>query len=48
LSRQIKVRSEVRKQKLWTLSDQIHGKLKELGVTIEDSKDGTIGAGTWS
>ena len=39
----IEVRSEVRKQKLWALSDQIRDKLKELGVTIEDSKDGT----TW-
>ncbi|MDP1714445.1 MAG: cysteine--tRNA ligase [Anaerolineales bacterium] len=39
----IEVRSEVRKQKLWALSDQIRDKLKELGVMIEDSKDGT----TW-
>jgi cysteinyl-tRNA synthetase len=37
----IEVRSEVRKQKLWALSDQIRDQLKELGVTIEDSKDGT-------
>ena len=39
----IEVRSEVRKQKLWPLSDLIRDRLKELGVTIEDSKDGT----TW-
>jgi cysteinyl-tRNA synthetase len=39
----VEVRSEVRKQKLWALSDQIRNKLKELGVTIEDTKDGT----TW-
>ena len=39
----IEVRSEVRKQKLWALSDQIRDQLKELGVMIEDSKDGT----TW-
>jgi cysteinyl-tRNA synthetase len=39
----IEVRSEVRKQKLWALSDQIRDQLKELGVTIEDSKDGA----TW-
>jgi cysteinyl-tRNA synthetase len=39
----IEVRDEVRKQKLWALSDQIRDQLKELGVTIEDSKDGT----TW-
>jgi cysteinyl-tRNA synthetase len=39
----MEVRSEVRKQKLWALSDQIRDKLKELGVTIEDGKDGA----TW-
>jgi cysteinyl-tRNA synthetase len=43
INRLIEVRAEVRKQKLWTLSDQIRDKLKELNVTIEDSKDGT----TW-
>src|SRR5215216_3581146 len=37
----VEVRSEVRKQKLWGLSDLIRDKLKELGVAIEDSKDGT-------
>jgi cysteinyl-tRNA synthetase len=37
----VEVRSEVRKQKLWALSDLIRDKLKELGVTLEDSKDGT-------
>ena len=37
----VEVRSEVRAQKLWSLSDQIRDKLKELGVTIEDGKDGT-------
>ena len=39
----IAVRSDVRKQKLWALSDQIRDRLVELGVTIEDGKDGT----TW-
>jgi cysteinyl-tRNA synthetase len=39
----IEVRAEVRKQKLWPLSDLIRDRLKELGVTIEDGKDGT----TW-
>jgi cysteinyl-tRNA synthetase len=39
----IEVRAEVRKQKLWALSDQIRDKLKELGVAIEDGKDGA----TW-
>jgi len=37
----VEVRAEVRKQKLWALSDLIRDRLKELGVTIEDSKDGT-------
>ena len=40
----VNVRSEVRKQKLWPLSDLIRDRLKELGVTIEDGKDGTT---TW-
>jgi cysteinyl-tRNA synthetase len=39
----VEVRSEVRRQKLWTLSDLIRDRLKELGVTIEDGKQGT----TW-
>jgi cysteinyl-tRNA synthetase len=43
VNRLIEVRAEMKKQKLWALSDQIRGKLKELNVTIEDSKDGT----TW-
>ena len=37
----VEVRTEARAQKLWALSDMIRDKLKELGVTIEDSKDGT-------
>jgi cysteinyl-tRNA synthetase len=39
----VEVRSEVRKQKLWPLSDLIRDRLKTLGVNIEDSKEGT----TW-
>lgn len=39
----VEVRSEVRKQKLWPLSDLIRDRLKELGVAIEDGKQGT----TW-
>ena len=39
----VEVRSEVRKQKLWPLSDLIRDRLKELGVSIEDGKQGT----TW-
>ena len=37
----VQVRSEVRKQKLWQLSDLIRDQLKELGVAIEDTKEGT-------
>jgi cysteinyl-tRNA synthetase len=37
----IEVRQEVRKQKLWAMSDLIREKLEELGVVIEDSKEGT-------
>jgi len=36
-------RIEARKQKQWARSDQIRDQLKEMGVSIEDSKDGT----TW-
>jgi cysteinyl-tRNA synthetase len=34
-------RTEARKQKQWARSDELRDQLKELGVTIEDSKDGT-------
>ena len=34
-------RNEARKQKQWARSDQIRAQLKEMGVTIEDSKEGT-------
>jgi len=36
-------RNEARRQKQWTRSDEIRDQLKEMGVTIEDTKDGT----TW-
>lgn len=36
-------RTEARQQKNWARSDEIRDQLKEMGVTIEDSKDGT----TW-
>ena len=35
----VAVRGEIRKQKLWQLSDLIRDRLKALGVSIEDSKD---------
>ncbi len=34
-------RTEARKQKQWVRSDEIRDQLKGMGVTIEDSKDGT-------
>jgi len=37
----VEVRSEMRKQKNWAMSDLIRDRLKELGVAIEDGKDGT-------
>jgi cysteinyl-tRNA synthetase len=39
----IDFRRDLRQQKLWALSDQVRAKLSELGVLLEDSKDGT----TW-
>jgi cysteinyl-tRNA synthetase len=37
----VEIRGEVRKQKLWPLSDLIRDRLNELGVAIEDGKEGT-------
>lgn len=37
----IELRNELRQQKLWSLSDKVRAKLAELGVLLEDSKDGT-------
>lgn len=37
----LELRTELRAQKLWALSDKIRDSLKELGVVIEDSKSGT-------
>jgi cysteinyl-tRNA synthetase len=39
----LEVRKELRRQKLWQLSDSIRVHLSELGVVLEDHKDGT----TW-
>jgi cysteinyl-tRNA synthetase len=39
----LETRVELRKQKLWALSDLVRDRLKELGVSIEDSKEGS----TW-
>jgi cysteinyl-tRNA synthetase len=37
----VEVRGQARAEKIWALSDLIRDRLKELGVSIEDSKDGT-------
>ncbi len=39
----IEVRVELRRQKVWGLADQVRRRLAELGVILEDSKEGT----TW-
>jgi cysteinyl-tRNA synthetase len=39
----VELRGELRKQKLWGLSDTVRERLADLGVVIEDSRDGT----TW-
>jgi cysteinyl-tRNA synthetase len=39
----IQMRRELRQQKLWALSDQVRNQLGELGVILEDTKEGT----TW-
>ncbi len=39
----IDLRGELRQQKLWALSDKIRNQLADMGVLLEDSKDGT----TW-
>ena len=39
----IEVRMELRRQKLWALTDQVRDRLAEHGVIIEDGKEGT----TW-
>jgi cysteinyl-tRNA synthetase len=38
----LEIRQELRKQKLWSLSDVIRDRLADLGITLEDSKEGTI------
>jgi len=37
----VNIRTEMRKQKNWAMSDLIRDRLQELGVAIEDGKDGT-------
>jgi cysteinyl-tRNA synthetase len=38
----LEIRQELRKQKLWSLSDVIRDRLADLGITLEDTKEGTI------
>jgi len=42
----VEIRSEMRKQKNWAMSDLIRDRLKELGVVIEDGKEGTTWQGS--
>ena len=37
----VELRTEIRTEKLYALSDQIRDRLTELGVILEDSKEGT-------
>ncbi len=37
----IEIRKELRANKLWALSDKVRDRLAELGVVLEDSKEGT-------
>ena len=37
----VELRADLRSQKLWKLSDQVRDRLAELGVVLEDSKEGT-------
>jgi cysteinyl-tRNA synthetase len=37
----VELRTELRKQKLWALSDTVRDRLTSLGVIIEDSRDGS-------
>ncbi|HZD58051.1 MAG TPA: DALR domain-containing protein, partial [Anaerolineales bacterium] len=39
----VKVRWSLREEKLWNLSDMVRDRLAQLGVVLEDSKEGT----TW-
>ncbi|MEZ4716547.1 MAG: hypothetical protein R2851_10735 [Caldilineaceae bacterium] len=40
----VSVRNDLRAAKQWALADKIRDQLGELGITLEDSRDGT----TWS
>ena len=38
----VEIRTQLRKEKQWALADQIRDGLLELGIVVEDSKEGTI------
>ncbi len=38
----VEIRRKLRGEKLWDLSDELRDRLADLGVTLEDSKEGTI------
>ncbi len=38
----VDLRFELKKQKNWALADQIRNQLTEQGITIEDSKEGSL------
>jgi cysteinyl-tRNA synthetase len=40
----LEIRAEMRRQKIWAMADLIRNRLQELGVNVEDSKEGT----TWN
>ena len=37
----LEIRSEIRKEKMWSLSDKIRDDLQKLGIVIEDGKEGS-------
>ena len=38
----IEIRKDLRDNKQWALSDKVRDRLVELGVVLEDSKEGTL------
>ena len=38
----VNVRSELRKRKIYDLADKIREELRELGIILEDTREGTI------
>jgi cysteinyl-tRNA synthetase len=38
----VDIRAELRRQNQWELADRIRARMAELGINLEDTKDGTI------